>query len=121
MDENIILSEQGCGCFINDGSIASQVCCDCKPKMALTFEEQGILDQLRHIKSVARTTLADIKDIERRRFDQDKSDRMSIEDEWLRLSQKLEELRTRWTEWSSRLNAATERKLIMLGHREPRA
>jgi hypothetical protein len=121
MDENIILSEQGCGCFNNDGSIASQVCCDCKPKMALTFEEQGILDQLRHIKSVARTTLADIKDIERRRFDQDKSDRMSIEDEWLRLSQKLEELRTRWTEWSSRLDAATERKLIMLGHREPRA
>ncbi|MEI6134501.1 MAG: hypothetical protein WCP72_05980 [Desulfomonile sp.] len=121
MDENIILSEEGCGCLKHEGSIVSQDCCDCKPKMALTFEEQGILDQLRLIKSVARATLADIKDIELRRFERDKSDRMSIEDEWLRLSQKLEEIRSRWTEWSSRLDAATERKLIMLGHREPRA
>ncbi len=40
--------------------------------------------------------------------------------EWSRLSTRLEDLRTQWNEWETRLEDATERKLIFLGHLVPK-
>ncbi|MFH0957453.1 MAG: hypothetical protein V1897_01990 [Pseudomonadota bacterium] len=121
MEQNTIIPEENCGSFVSDGVIGPEACLGCNQKMELTFEEQGILDHLRSIKQKARTAIAVIKDIEQRRFNQNMSDSVFIENEWLRLSRELEDLRLRWAEWSRRLDDATERKWIMLGHRKPKA
>jgi hypothetical protein len=39
--------------------------------------------------------------------------------EWNDLQRGLAELRIQWKEWQHKLDLAIERKLIMLGHRQP--
>jgi hypothetical protein len=121
MSDITILQENGCGCINDQETVVSAACCECELKMELTFEEQGILDRLRQIKGVARSVISVIKELEQKRFDSDESGGISIEEEWFRLSQELEGLRASWSDLSRRLDEATERKWIMLGHRQPRA
>ncbi len=109
MSDITILQENGCGCINDQQAVVSDACCECQLKMELTFEEQGILDRLRQIKGVARSITSDIKDLEQKRFDSDESRRISIEEEWFRLSQELEGLRGNWADLTRRLDEATER------------
>ncbi len=120
MNDNAVLQENGCGCTNNQETVLSAACCECKLKMELTFEEQGILDRLRQIKGAARNIIAVIKDLEQKRFETEGSRRISMEHEWHRLSQELEGLRASWADLTRRLDEATERKWIMLGHRQPK-
>ncbi len=120
MTSPVIDTNSACGCTSENGGFASSPCCDCKTKMALTYEEEAILAKLRGIKTAVRPLMETLKSIEPRRFDRDGSDAASVEGEWIRLSKELDELRTAWNEWEKRLEAAIEQKLILLGHREPR-
>ena len=121
MSGSVIDKETSCGCLSDNADGASDPCCDCKTKMALTYEEEAILKKLRGIKTVVRPLVETLRSIELRRFDRTGSDAAPVEGEWIRLSKELDELRTAWNEWEKKLEAAIERKLILLGHREPQA
>lgn len=110
-----------CGCVPTNITVAGAPCCDCQPLMALSYEEEAILERLRAIKVEARPLARELKNIERRRFDGQTSDPVSIERELIRLTNELDDLRSSWKEWEKRLEDAIERKWILLGHREPRA
>lgn len=98
----------------------SSACSSCAPKMALTYEEEAILGRMRSVKSEARPIASQLKDIESRIPFENGHILNILENEHLHLSQQLSELRESFREWSRRLEDATERKLIYLGHREPR-
>ncbi len=121
MSGSVIDKETSCGCLSDNAGGASDPCCDCKTKMALTYEEEAILKKLRGIKTAVRPLMETLRSIELKRFDRDGSDAASVEGEWIRLSKELDELRTAWNEWEKKLEAAIEQKLILLGHREPQA
>ena len=108
-----------CGCGPAP-SYPGEECCECRPKMALTPEEEAILKKLRSLKAEARSLISRLKDIEDHRFDKMDSASVSMEGEWLRISNEIDSLRTMWREWEKRLDDATEQKWIMLGHREPK-
>ena len=110
-------SECGCGPM---PKYPGEGCCDCRPKDALTVEEEAILKKLRSLKTQARSLISKLKDIEDHRFDKMESESVSMEGDWLKISNELDSLRNMWGEWEKRLDDAIEQKWIMLGHREPR-
>lgn len=121
MSEQLVKRYENSGCGYKGNLLSGDVCSACEPKMALTFEEQAILDKLRDLKTIARMTMSGLKKIESMRFDRINPDGVSIEGDWIRLNSKLDELRSRWSDLSKRLEDANERKWISLGHREPRS
>lgn len=110
-----------CGCVPTNITVSGAPCCDCQPLMALSYEEEAILERLRAIKLEVRPLAKELKNIERRRFDGKPSDSVSFERELVRLTNELADLRLSWKKWEKRLEDAIERKWILLGHREPRA
>jgi len=108
-----------CDCSTSPSSSEGIECSVCAPKMALTPEEESILSEMRAIKERVRPISDRLKDIEqavKNTTDPDASERQS---EWRALSNQLEDLRTHWKDWEERLQQAIERKLILLGHRDP--
>lgn len=108
------------GCSPHEDHGAAAACSSCAPKMALTYEEEAILGRMRLVKSEVRPIARQLKDIESR-IPSEKGYTLGIlKNEHLQLSQQLSELRENFRAWSRRLDDAIERKLIFLGHREPR-
>jgi hypothetical protein len=85
--------------------------------MVLSCEEEAILGRMRHIKEQVRPIADRLQELHGN-MSASPSEHGS---EWGQLSMQLEDLRGQWREWTDRLDAAIERKLIALGHREPPA
>ncbi len=119
MSAPILNTKLDCGCGPDNINSSSEPCCDCRPKMILTYEEEAILKKLRDIKAKVRPIAETLKGVEMRRFDRKEPDPTSLEGEWIRLSGELDELRSAWNEWEVKLENAIEHKWILLGHREP--
>ncbi|MGB9617257.1 MAG: hypothetical protein ACP5M0_13970 [Desulfomonilaceae bacterium] len=102
----------------DEGSASS--CSVCAPKLALTPEEEAILGRMRAIKQQARPIAERLKALEQAAQGLS-SDRGSTKSdgEWATLNEALNRLRQDWKEWEQRLDEAIERKLILLGHRQP--
>ncbi|MFC1835698.1 hypothetical protein ACFL2Q_13345 [Thermodesulfobacteriota bacterium] len=95
-------------------------CATCEPKTELTREEESILANLRDIKARIRPIGTRMKEIEENRISSTEHGLSEEEEsEWNELFSSLERFRAEWDEWQVKLEAAIERKLIMLGHREP--
>jgi len=113
--------EQTYGGCSPSGDTEGVGCPVCPPKMVLTPEEEAILTQMRSIKGEVRCMAERLKEIDALVGDPAQAGGENEVSEWRELSARLEGLRTQWKEWASRLDAAIETKLIMLGHRPPRA
>ena len=120
MSTPVTIENCDCGCIAAESGSIHEPPCDCSLKMALTYEEEAILEKLRNIKTKVRPIAQTLKEIEFRLSDRTGEDSSGVEGEWTRLSDELSELRSAWHEWESRLEDAIERKWIILGHREPR-
>jgi hypothetical protein len=83
-------------------------------KMALTYEEEVILGQMRAVKEQVRPIAERLKELQYvvEQFPQ-------AEAEWKDLSTRMEGLRAQWKDWERKLEEAVEQKLITLGHRSP--
>lgn len=119
MSLQIISMGNSGGCSPHGDTVNSSGCSSCAPKMALTYEEEAILGRMRLVKSEARPIASQLRDIESRIPSENGYILDILKNEHLHLSQQLSELREDFREWSRRLEDATERKLIYLGHREP--
>ncbi len=109
------------GCQGLDLSDLGASCTSCAPKLALSYEEEAILGRMRSLKNEVRPLAARLKYLEAE-ISRENGYRLSIlRRESTDLTQQLEDLRESWRQWSVRLDDATERKLILLGHREPPA
>jgi hypothetical protein len=110
-----------CGCSPYPGPAEGESCKACSPNMAVTCEEVDILSRMREIKHEVRAVAGKLKDV-RKHMGESFAEPKTGSDgaEWHELSGQLEDLRSRWKEWEYRLQDAIERKLILLGHREPR-
>ncbi len=94
--------------------------CGCSPNVAFTCEEEAILGKMREVKSQVRSLSDRMKEL-RETFSAGSAGSAESESEWAQLSGQLEELRSQWKGWETKLDDAIERKLIMLGHREMQA
>lgn len=119
MSLQIISAGSAGGCSPQGDNVPSSACSSCAPKMALTYEEEAILGRMRLVKNEARPIASQLRDIESRLPSENGYFLDILKNEHLHLSQQLSELREDFREWSRRLEDATERKLIYLGHREP--
>ncbi|HMK34537.1 MAG TPA: hypothetical protein VK463_05690 [Desulfomonilaceae bacterium] len=102
-----------CGCD-RVAPVAEAQSCGCAPNVAFTCQEEAILGKMREMKSEVRNLANRMKEI---RNSMDEHESM----EWVRLSSQLEEMRSQWKVWETKLDDAIERKLILLGHREMQA
>ncbi len=110
-----------CGCQpIERDTESASSCSVCAPKLALTPEEEAILGRMRAIKQQARPIAERLKVLAQ------EAQGISVESgggkgggEWAALHDELNRLRRDWKEWENRLDEAIERKLILLGHRQP--
>jgi len=96
-------------------------CAQCQPNMILTCEEEAILARMREIKELARPIterLSEIRLYERTGSSSALAPEADVELKGL--VAELKEQRARWKEWQRKLEDAIERKLIFLGHREPK-
>ena len=108
-----------CGCDPFPDQKDSEMCGPCQPNMIITCEEEAILGKLRDIKTQIRPITERMKEI--RAYEAaELSAGLVSEDktEWKELTSLLEKYRGQWSEWQTRLDAATETKLILLGHRD---
>lgn len=104
-----------CGCSPSLALSEEAECSICAPKLAVTPEEESILAEMRAIKEQVRPIAEKLKGIE-----QSMKSATEEPSEWAELSRRLQDLRTQWKKWENELEQAIERKLILLGHREPR-
>lgn len=106
-----------CGCSPFPAPTEGGMCAQCQPNNALTCEEESILAKMRDIKHEVRGITERLNAIQAAL-----TGGVTPEDkgEWNGLFGRLEDLRTQWKEWQLRLEDAIERKLIFLGHREPK-
>lgn len=109
-----------CGCDPFTSAEEVGTCGPCRPNQALTCEEEAILTRMREIKDQVRSISSRMKQLQTIN-DVEPSGRSGQQDdsEWRELFSQLDELRGRWSQWQRRLDEAIERKLILLGHREP--
>jgi len=84
--------------------------------MILTCEEEAILGRMRELKEQVHPIAVRLRELQ----EQVSSPTGEPGSEWAALSTHLEDLRNQWTDWTAKLEAAIDRKLIALGHREPR-
>ncbi len=120
MPENIEDVQSVCCCGPIPVAPEGGVCPPCEPNQALTRDEEKILAELRDIKTQVRSIgekLAEIPTHEGPAIPGEYAP--EGESEWAELGMKLKLLRVQWAEWQEKLEAAIERKLIMLGHRQP--
>lgn len=92
--------------------------CGCSPNVAFTCEEEAILGKMRDVKSQVRSLTDKMNEIRETFGPQGITPSGESESELARLSGQLDELRSQWKVWETKLDEAIERKLIMLGHRE---
>ena len=96
-------------------------CAQCQPNMILTCEEEAILAKMREIKEWARPITERLGEIRLQEGAGSSGAAAGETDVELRsLVALLDEQRARWKEWQEKLEDAIERKLIFLGHREPK-
>ncbi|MGB6064103.1 MAG: hypothetical protein WBG50_04810 [Desulfomonilaceae bacterium] len=103
-------SVAGCGCDPFPDPKGG-VCTACSPNEVLTCEEESILARMRGIKEEVRPIADKLRGIH---------NQVAQTSEWTELYGQLEALRRQWAEWEKKLEDAIEKKLIYLGHREPR-
>jgi len=87
--------------------------------MYLTCEEEIVLGKLRGIKERVRSIEERLGQLQEYRGDFSHADAETYREEMKALGSELDELRTHWDNWEKRLDEATERKWVLLGHREP--
>ncbi|MGC8660304.1 MAG: hypothetical protein ACP5U1_14655 [Desulfomonilaceae bacterium] len=107
-------------CDSTDCGRLAEAGCECRPKMALTFEEEAILERLRKIKAKVRPISRTLREIEVSQNGKAGAISPDTEAERIRLHNRLSDLRAAWLVWEKKLEDAIERKWIDLGHREPR-
>jgi predicted nuclease with TOPRIM domain len=120
MSVNISENQENVGCGPPPSASENETCGVCAPKMALTYEEEAVLTEMRQIKTQVKPVAERLKEIQGLLDDSSGNDDADRREEWERLSGRLEALRAQWKEWEQRLEEAVERKLIMLGHRPPK-
>lgn len=109
------------GCDPFTAAAQGDPCAPCQPHMALTFEEEAILAEMRLIKDLVRPITERLNEIRLHEGTVGAVEAAAgTDDEWKNLATQLEHLRAQWKEWQKRLEEAIEQKLIRLGHREPR-
>ncbi len=108
---------EGCGCEPYPAEAQESGCRTCSPNVYVTCDEENILAKMRDLKERVRPISLRMKEIERSTLVGDPVS-SEYEEEWSGLSEHLDSLRSQWGEWEKRLDAAIERKLILLGHRE---
>ncbi len=115
------LDPTGCACNPFPAQAPGQGCAACSPNMILTCEEEGILAKMREIKGQVQPIAAKLKDIQREMGESaSEFGPGDLQPDWHVLNEQLLELRNQWKTWQERLEDAIEKKLIFLGHREPR-
>ena len=84
----------------------------CGPVEVPTAEEKEALEALRRIKSQVREIKKNLEDMESgsKPGGSEEADRSRVE---------LDRLRGEWEEWQNRLDEATHRRMVLLGHEEP--
>jgi len=98
-------------------------CCDgeregcCQPKDILTIEEESVLEKMRELRLQALVVTEKIIGIKKdfKRVFGDPEETFELKE----LQSKLDFLREQWAEWERKLDYATEKKLIDLGHKPP--
>ena len=109
------------GCDPFRAAAGGDPCAPCQPHMALTFEEEAILAEMRRIKDMVRPITERLNEIRLHEVTVGAAGAAAgTDDEWKNLAAQLEHLRAQWKEWQKRLEDAIEQKLIRLGHREPK-
>jgi len=110
-----------CGCSPFPAPTEGGMCAQCQPNNALTCEEESILAKMRDIKHEVRGITERLNAIQAYEAATLRGVVASKDQsEWNSLFGRLEDLRTQWKDWQLRLEDAIERKLIFLGHREPK-
>lgn len=107
------------GCSPSGDLNSASGCSSCAPKLALSYEEEAILSRMRSVKNEVRPISRRLKELESIMSTEIGYRSSILKNEYSDLSRQLSELRQDWIEWSVRLEDATERKLVLLGHREP--
>lgn len=107
-----------CGCNPVAPAAEGDVCGTCSPKLALSFEEEAVLGQMRALKDQVRPIADRMKQIREDLARSVDGDRAGLQSEWGELSGQLDSLRGQWKDWEVKLDEAIHRKLVMLGHRE---
>jgi hypothetical protein len=110
-----------CGCYPFPAPASGGACMGCSPNMILTCEEETVLKRMREIKDQVGPIAAKLKQIQgEMKVTAEGAATNETESEWHMLTGQLEELRNQWRDWQILLESAIEKKLILLGHREPR-
>jgi len=119
MQENQETGEPPCNCADIPDSENGDVCAPCHPKDYVSADQESILGKMREIKALMRPIAERLNELER--FEGASAGGVSHEGraEWNELAGRLEELRTEWNDLLAGLDAAIERKLVLLGHRDP--
>ncbi len=105
-------------CQPHEASETEPSCVTCEPKLALSLDEEEILGRMREIKAQVREVSAGIQrlgidvgqELPAGASDEERS-------EWATLTDALSDLQATWREWRDKLEEATDRKLVALGHR----
>ena len=122
MDEQSETTAQACGCNPFPAPVGGEACQACSPNMTVTCEEVSILGKMREIKGQVRDITARLKQIQQALSTPvSEDDSVQPNAEWDELTCALDGLRNQWKDWEQKLQDAIETKLILLGHREPRA
>jgi len=114
------LQTEECICEPYPPEAAALGCEGCAPKMYVTCDEESVLAQMRAIKEQVRAISNRLNEIEKITLDWTDLRTTEFGSEWSELTVQLEDLRTQWRESEQRLDEAIERKLILLGHRQPK-
>jgi len=113
--ENII---EGCGCDPYPAGAQEVGCEGCAPNMYMTCDEEAVLARMRELKDQVRPISLRMKEIEQSAEGSGSAGSREYGEEWSGLAGQLETFRSQWCEWEELLDAAIERKMILLGHRE---
>ncbi|MCX5861363.1 MAG: hypothetical protein NTW27_04485 [Deltaproteobacteria bacterium] len=116
MADSIEIKGTEFGCSPSIAFSETAECSLCAPKSAVTPEEESVLAEMRAIKEQVRTIAERLKKVEA-----SMKGTFVQQSEWTELSGRLEDLRTQWKTWEDKLEEAIERKLVLLGHRDPKA
>lgn len=104
-----------CGCDPFPTPLSGGGCEGCSPNLVLTCEEESILANMREIKGQVRSIEDRLHEIHEH-ISTAPEGHLS---EWNELSGQLQSLRDQWKDWTMKLDAAIDRKMVLLGHREP--
>lgn len=109
---------EGCSCDPYPAEAQEAGCEGCAPNMYMTCAEEAVLARMRELKEQVRPISLRMKEIEHSAEEAGTAGSGEFGEEWAGLAGQLETLRGQWCEWEELLDAAIERKMILLGHRE---